>query len=653
MRCFYRVLLIFLSLMYCVSFAAGQDVVDPEVSISVPTGVQNDAFDATITFTEVVSGFEQSDVSVSGTATASITAFSTDDNTVFTATLTPTMSGEVVLSIAAGVATDAANNNNTASETHTVTVVYIPDRNLKAVLRDALKLKNDAPITAEALQGLTELDAESRSIGNLTGLEHATGLETLSLDKNRALSDLTPLRQLTQLTELSFYYCMSVSNIEPLENLTQLTKLDLMLTVVDDIEPLSKLTQLTELEFSRYFPSSVSFDLTPLANLTALTKLQFSGGACSNLTPLSSLTELTELNLYRNNISVLTPLSSLTQLTKLNLHRNEVSDLIPLSDLTQLTELNLHLNKVSDLIPLSDLTQLTWLNLWYNKISDLTPLSTLTQLITLGLLKNEITDVNPLSTLENLQYLTLIWNPLLDTSPLWDLLSENDGTITSIDISVSQYAPWDVNQDGSVDASDSALVTAALGQSGGGILNSRTDVNGDGTVDNDDLTLVTDNLDAGDNAPAIGGMFTVLDPATLEKLDPTTLEAQLDVLRAKSDGSLKYQRAIALLESMLSALRPAETLLLANYPNPFNPETWIPYELSEPNEVRIRIYDVRGRVVRDLQLGHQPAGYYTSRSRAAYWDGKNNVGERVASGIYFYQLQADHTSLLRKMVILQ
>ena len=96
-----------------------------------------------------------------------------------------------------------------------------------------------------------------------------------------------------------------------------------------------------------------------------------------------------------------------------------------------------------------------------------------------------------------------------------------------------------------------------------------------------------------------------------------------------------------------------QTQLLANYPNPFNPETWIPYHLANPSDVRITIYDARGTVIRHLDLGHQPQGYYTSQSRAAYWDGRNVVGERVASGVYFYQLQADNVSLLRKMIIVK
>ncbi|MDE0423766.1 MAG: leucine-rich repeat domain-containing protein [Candidatus Poribacteria bacterium] len=95
------------------------------------------------------------------------------------------------------------------------------------------------------------------------------------------------------------------------------------------------------------------------------------------------------------------------------------------------------------------------------------------------------------------------------------------------------------------------------------------------------------------------------------------------------------------------------TQLFANYPNPFNPETWIPYQLATDTNVQILIYDPRGTVVRRLELGYQPRGYYTVRHRAAYWDGRNSLGEPVASGIYFYQLQADEVSLMRKMLIIK
>lgn len=96
---------------------------------------------------------------------------------------------------------------------------------------------------------------------------------------------------------------------------------------------------------------------------------------------------------------------------------------------------------------------------------------------------------------------------------------------------------------------------------------------------------------------------------------------------------------------------PEVTSLLPNYPNPFNPETWIPYQLSKPADVTLTIYDIHGRVVRGLDLGHQRAGMYHNRSRAAHWNGRNAVGEPVASGLYFYTLKAGEFAATRKMLI--
>ncbi len=100
-------------------------------------------------------------------------------------------------------------------------------------------------------------------------------------------------------------------------------------------------------------------------------------------------------------------------------------------------------------------------------------------------------------------------------------------------------------------------------------------------------------------------------------------------------------------------VHPQETLLAQNFPNPFNPETWIPYQLSEATEVSIHIYDVSGRLVRTLDVGWQPVGSYMTPSRAAYWDGRNAIGERVASGIYFYTLQTADFAATQRMVILK
>ena len=98
---------------------------------------------------------------------------------------------------------------------------------------------------------------------------------------------------------------------------------------------------------------------------------------------------------------------------------------------------------------------------------------------------------------------------------------------------------------------------------------------------------------------------------------------------------------------------PAETELLRNYPNPFNPETWIPYRLAEDAVVNLTIYDTAGRVVRTIDVGYKPAAVYESRAKAIYWDGRNEFGEQAASGVYFYHLSAGDFSATRKMLILK
>ena len=116
-----------------------------------------------------------------------------------------------------------------------------------------------------------------------------------------------------------------------------------------------------------------------------------------------------------------------------------------------------------------------------------------------------------------------------------------------------------------------------------------------------------------------------------------------------ADALLRYNGPALTAQVTVTADR--ENALLANFPNPFNPETWMPYQLAEPTEVTITIYAVNGQVVRTLALGHQPAGLYRNRSRAAYWDGKNEFGEPIASGVYFYTLTAGNFTATRKMLI--
>lgn len=165
------------------------------------------------------------------------------------------------------------------------------------------------------------------------------------------------------------------------------------------------------------------------------------------------------------------------------------------------------------------------------------------------------------------------------------------------------FANSDINKDGVVDSTDLRLVANALGESPPS--NRRTDVDSDGTVAISDLLIVINNLE-----------------------DSAAPSAPISV---------------------------SETALLPNYPNPFNPETWIPYQLRKAGYIQINIYSAEGTLTRRLSLGYQPSGYYLTQHRAAHWDGRNGNGERVASGIYFYELIIDGTPLpvVQKMLIVK
>ena len=207
------------------------------------------------------------------------------------------------------------------------------------------------------------------------------------------------------------------------------------------------------------------------------------------------------------------------------------------------------------------------------------------------------------------------------------------------------YPPYDINEDGIVNVIDVYMVASALGHVNPE--NSRVDVNGDGVVDKHDLIIVAQHLDE-ETTPQAAPSALVTAGITEENV-----QHALNILKQENDGSPSWQHAIAKLEQLLDTFIPEKNRLLPNYPNPFNPETWIPYQLAESADVRISIYSADGKVVRTLQLGNMPAGNYQNRSRAAYWDGKNNTGESVATGVYFYTLTAGDFSATRKMLIMK
>ena len=202
----------------------------------------------------------------------------------------------------------------------------------------------------------------------------------------------------------------------------------------------------------------------------------------------------------------------------------------------------------------------------------------------------------------------------------------------------------DVNRDGLVNISDLVLVASSFNQRVSAEGNP-ADVNEDNVVNIVDLVRVAAVIGGRAAAPAALTQNMDVDLTRGNVQQWLTQAQQLNLTDASS------QRGMLFLEQLLAALTPKQTSLLANYPNPSNPETWIPYQLATPAEVTLTIYAADGTAVRTLSLGHQLVGIYQSKSRAAYWDGKNTQGEAVASGVYFYTFSAGDFTATRKMLI--
>ena len=212
-------------------------------------------------------------------------------------------------------------------------------------------------------------------------------------------------------------------------------------------------------------------------------------------------------------------------------------------------------------------------------------------------------------------------------------------------VRVPQTLLWDINNDGVVDIQDLILVSNSFGEEPSEY--PKTDINKDGRVDIIDLLIVAAHFGESCNAAA------PLISAPLPPEHAALANEWLTEARLADDGSDVFRQGVATLEHLINTILPTKTLLLPNYPNPFNPETWMPYDLAEDADVHIDIYNLKGESVRQLSVGFQTAGTYRTRSRAAYWDGQNAAGEPVASGIYFYTLQAGQFKATRQMVILK
>ena len=210
----------------------------------------------------------------------------------------------------------------------------------------------------------------------------------------------------------------------------------------------------------------------------------------------------------------------------------------------------------------------------------------------------------------------------------------------------------DVNGDGVVNIIDLSIVLALIGQPDQSIDGVDADINDDDVINYEDLPLIFSVLEPTAAAPSVHALVQ----GGISAADLRVLLTQAKALPEIIQANPVYRRSIVEVERLLAILTevpavPKQSALLVNYPNPFNPETWIPYQLSEASDVTVDIYALNGSRVRTLALGHRTAGLYQRKSRAAYWDGRNEFGEPVASGVYFYTLTAGDFTATRKMLI--
>ena len=574
-------------------------------------------------------------------------------------------------------------------------LVHIPDVNLHTKIAETLNKPKNAKLKAGDLLALTRLDAQNANIQDLTGIEYAHNLTLLGLRSNN-ISDISALSALKNLTSL-LLNSNNISDISVLSALINLTWVELSSNNISDISALSALTNLKTL----YLYNNNISDISALSALKNLTSLYLHNNNISDISALSALTNLTSLWLSSNNISDISALSALTNLASLDLQRNNISDISALSALKNLKTLNLYNNNISDLSPLLALnltgTQRnnTGLYLKNNPLNNEAIRTHIPAMQARGIVVSfdnithpefliisgdkqeelvgktlpspfvveyrdangkpkegvkvtfsiadgdaELTDTTVTTDAEGRAqtFLRFGWKLGTITVNVTAAGINSQLTFTASVVLPENHVPEDVNADGIVDVEDLVLVAATIGTIPSKGTYPNPDVNGDGVVNSDDLALVMAALKNTHTAPAA-------------VLTAENLQRWIDEAKQLTNKDETFQRGITVLEQLLSTLLPNKTVLLANYPNPFNPETWVPYHLAKAAEVTLHIYAIDGVLVRTLSLGHKQAGIYEHQARAAYWDGKNAQGERVASGIYFYTLTAGDFTATRKMLI--
>ena len=489
------------------------------------------------------------------------------------------------------------------------TEVNIPDPSLRKAVAAALGRSPDDPVVKGDIQGLSQLKAQSASISDLTGLELAINLTHLQIDNN-AITDITALTGLTKLANLQLDN-NTISDISALTGLTNLTQLSLHNNAISDISALAGLTKLRNLDLT----GNLISDLSPLIE-NAGSGEKYTLRVRDN--PLSYDSVHTHIPLLQERgITVDYNRSTHPAVLKVSGDNQEGDAGMPL-DHPFVVEVQDEKGVLSAGVSVTFAVTEGGGTLSATTVTtdaDGRAETTLTLGTTPG--KNTVQ-----ATATEITQSVLIFNAIA-----------TEGEPVSL--------KTDVNGDGVVNIIDLTLVATNFGATG----SNAADVNGDGVVNIIDLTLVAAAFGNTAAAPIVWDHNSEIAPTRAD------VEAWLKEARQLNLSDPNFQRGIVVLESLLKALTPKMTALLPNYPNPFNPETWIPYQLAIPSDVSISIYASDGKLIRKLDLGHQPIGTYHHRSNAAHWDGKNAQGELVASGVYFYTFTAGEFSATRKMLI--
>ena len=210
----------------------------------------------------------------------------------------------------------------------------------------------------------------------------------------------------------------------------------------------------------------------------------------------------------------------------------------------------------------------------------------------------------------------------------------------------------DINEDGFIDADDAVLIITHLIRNPDQF-DPDLDVNRDKIVNVSDALVIVDIMYSYLCELKKEELEANNAPSQLTRFHQRTVQDLLNTIREIDNPSLANKSHISMLEQLLRMRIPRRTILLANYPNPFNPETWIPYQLAQDSHVSIKIYNAAGILIRKFDIGYQKAGDYTSQNLAVHWDGRSDIGEHVASGVYFYTLSSKDYTATRRMAILK